>query len=63
MVDFLFSSLGARSVGVEYQRYGRRRVAMAGKEVVVAAGAVGSPQLLMLSGIGTHLELIKPNPI
>jgi choline dehydrogenase len=48
---------GTRATGVEYQRDGRRLVADAAEEVVLSAGAVNSPQLLMLSGVGpeTHL--------
>jgi len=41
-----------RAVGVEYLRRGRRHTARARQEVVLAAGALGSPQLLMVSGIG-----------
>ncbi len=41
-----------RAVGVEYERGGKRESPLAGREVVVSAGAYGSPQLLMLSGIG-----------
>ena len=43
---------GARAVGVEYVARGRTRQARAERAVVVAAGAVDSPKLLMLSGIG-----------
>jgi len=43
---------GHRAVGVEYVRHGLRRVARARAEVILAAGAVASPQLLELSGIG-----------
>lgn len=48
---------GDRSVGVELVQ-GRKLNRVAGGEVVLAAGAVNSPQLLMLSGIGppAHLE-------
>lgn len=41
-----------RAVGVDYSHYGRPERAMAQSEVVVTAGAIGSPKLLMLSGIG-----------
>lgn len=43
---------GKRAVGVGYVRYGRKHVATARREVIVSAGAIGSPQILMLSGIG-----------
>ncbi|RMF40362.1 MAG: dehydrogenase [Alphaproteobacteria bacterium] len=42
---------GDRACGVEYRRGGVRR-ALAGREVILAGGAINSPQLLMLSGIG-----------
>jgi choline dehydrogenase len=48
---------GTRAVGVEYLDDGQRRVARAEREVILAAGAVNSPQLLMLSGIGAADEL------
>jgi choline dehydrogenase len=41
-----------RTVGVEYARGKQACVALAGAEVVLAAGAYGSPQVLLLSGIG-----------
>lgn len=40
-----------RAIGVEYQRNGRTEKAMAG-EVIVSCGALHSPQLLQVSGIG-----------
>jgi choline dehydrogenase len=44
---------GTRAVGVEYQRPdGQVRYIEATSEVIASAGAVNSPQLLMLSGIG-----------
>ena len=43
---------GNRAVGVEYLRGGERRVVRAAREVIVAGGAVNSPQLLQLSGLG-----------
>jgi choline dehydrogenase len=41
-----------RAVGVEYQRGGETRVLRAKAEVILAGGAINSPQLLQLSGIG-----------
>ena len=43
---------GRRATGVEYARDGLREIAAATRAVVIAAGTIGSPQLLMLSGIG-----------
>lgn len=46
-----------RAVGVEYRRNGRLETARAGAEVVLSAGAVNSPKLLLLSGVGPAAEL------
>ncbi len=46
-----------RAVGVEYQHRGQPHRVRAEREVIVSAGAIGSPQLLMLSGIGDPDEL------
>ncbi|MFC7233839.1 GMC family oxidoreductase [Halosegnis marinus] len=43
---------GTAATGVEYSRDGKRLVADAAEEVVLSAGAVDTPQLLMLSGVG-----------
>ena len=48
---------GARAVGVAYRVGGKLVEARAGKEIILAAGVVNSPQLLMLSGIGDSEEL------
>jgi choline dehydrogenase/4-pyridoxate dehydrogenase len=48
---------GRRAVGVEYVRAGARLVARAEREVILAAGVINSPQLLMLSGIGDPADL------
>ena len=41
-----------RAVGVEVVRDGRPATATARGEIVLAAGAIGSPQILQLSGVG-----------
>ena len=43
---------GSRCVGVEYVQGGVKKTARANREVILAAGAVKSPHLLELSGIG-----------
>ena len=43
---------GGRATGVEYRSGGRVHTARAEREVVLSGGAINSPQLLMLSGIG-----------
>jgi len=43
---------GNRAVGVDYFRHGQSFHAHAGSEIILCAGAIGSPQLLQLSGIG-----------
>jgi choline dehydrogenase len=43
---------GKRAVGVEFTKDGETRTAKAAREVILAGGAVNSPQLLQLSGIG-----------
>jgi choline dehydrogenase len=50
---------GKRAVGVEYEQDGIRRTALAAREVVLAAGAIGSPHLLQLSDIGPAGTLAK----
>ena len=49
---------GKRAVGVEYSRGGHTSQVRAGREVILSGGAINSPQLLMLSGIGDaeHLK-------
>ncbi len=46
-----------RATGVVYRRDGKEVVANAEREVLLAAGAVNSPQILMLSGIGNGAHL------
>ena len=46
-------------MGVRYLRRGAEDVARADGEVILSAGAVGSPHLLLLSGIGPAEQLIE----
>ncbi|XP_066137401.1 glucose dehydrogenase [FAD, quinone]-like [Euwallacea fornicatus] len=48
-----------RAYGVEYVKDGKTCYATARKEVIVSAGSINSPQILMLSGIGPAEELYK----
>ncbi len=51
---------GGRCVGVRYRRGGEALEARAQAEVILCAGAIGSPQLLQLAGIGpaAHLQTL-----
>jgi choline dehydrogenase len=48
---------GRRAVGVEYRQGEQTQQARAGREVILSGGAINSPQLLMLSGIGPAAKL------
>lgn len=48
---------GHRAVGVEYSLRGSLRTIAARKEVILCGGAINTPQLLMLSGIGDRAQL------
>ncbi|HUB97155.1 MAG TPA: choline dehydrogenase [Stellaceae bacterium] len=50
---------GHRAAGIEYVEHGERKIARAEREVIVSAGVINSPQLLMLSGIGDPDELAR----
>jgi len=50
---------GKRAVGVEYTSRGKTSQVRARREVILSGGAINSPQLLMLSGIGDPAQL-KP---
>jgi choline dehydrogenase len=51
---------GTRAIGVEYSRNGNTRRVDATGEVILSAGAIGSPHILQLSGVGDpeHLDRV-----
>jgi choline dehydrogenase len=50
---------GTRAIGVEYARGGAIEHADAGREVILSAGAIGSPHILQLSGVGAPEHLTR----
>ncbi|EDO38956.1 predicted protein, partial [Nematostella vectensis] len=50
---------GNKAVGVEYHADNQIRRVRAKKEVIISGGAINSPQLLMLSGVGNAEELTR----
>ncbi|SON55683.1 Alcohol dehydrogenase [acceptor] [Hartmannibacter diazotrophicus] len=48
---------GKRATGVEFVRLGKRYAVSADKEVVLSMGAINTPKMLMLAGIGDESEL------
>jgi choline dehydrogenase-like flavoprotein len=50
---------GTRAVGVSYRKGGKHRTARARGEVIVSTGAIKTPQLLLLSGVGPAHQLAR----
>ncbi|MGI8608881.1 MAG: GMC family oxidoreductase [Candidatus Dormibacteria bacterium] len=50
---------GPRAVGVEYESQGRVATVRSRREIILSAGSIASPKLLMLSGIGPSAELSR----
>ncbi len=48
---------GKKAVGVEYDKAGTKHTLKVNKEVVLSGGAINSPQLLLLSGVGAQADL------
>src|SRR6185437_11179124 len=50
---------GKRATGVRWRQNGATRNARCRGEIIMAAGSIGSPQILMLSGVGPAADLSK----
>ncbi len=50
---------GKRATGVRWRQNGATRNARCRGEIIMAAGSIGSPQILMLSGVGLAADLSK----
>ncbi|HEY0223029.1 MAG TPA: GMC family oxidoreductase N-terminal domain-containing protein [Pseudolabrys sp.] len=50
---------GKRATGVRWRQNGEVRSAKSRGEVIMAAGAIGSPQIMMLSGVGPAAHLAQ----
>ncbi|XP_017482265.1 PREDICTED: glucose dehydrogenase [FAD, quinone]-like [Rhagoletis zephyria] len=60
VTKILFSADKSQAIGVEFLLSGRHRLsALVRSEVLIAAGAINSPQLLLLSGIGPREHLTE----
>ena len=53
---------GKKATGVAFKQNGQDRVVHANREVILSAGAINSPQILMRSGVGA-VDDIKPHGI
>jgi choline dehydrogenase-like flavoprotein len=58
-IDFTGKSGPLRATGVRWRQNGELRSARCRGEVILSAGAIGSPQLLMLSGVGPAAHLAQ----
>ncbi|VVC28520.1 Glucose-methanol-choline oxidoreductase, C-terminal,Glucose-methanol-choline oxidoreductase, N- [Cinara cedri] len=61
VTKILFDETGSTAIGVEYYTGKQKHRIFARKEVIISCGAINSPQLLMLSGIGPKDHLISKN--
>ncbi len=55
----IFEPATNQVIGVKYERFGKHYSVRASKEVILSAGSIATPKILMLSGIGSEEELKK----
>lgn len=55
----IFDETTKRALGVEFIRNGVKQAVFAKREVILSSGAINSPHLLMLSGVGPRADLEK----
>ncbi|XP_060803797.1 glucose dehydrogenase [FAD, quinone]-like [Amyelois transitella] len=61
VTKLIFDDTKTKVIGVELEKRSKKYNILARKEVIISAGAINSPQLLMLSGIGpkSHLDSVR----
>lgn len=67
VLNILFD--GKRASGIRFRQYGQEKIISVGGEIVLAGGAINSPQMLQLSGIGPaehlrahEIDVVHDNP-
>lgn len=65
VLKILFNTDNKQATGVQFEKNGKIYNIRARKEVIISAGAIATPQILMLSGIGpaAHLKEKGISPI
>lgn len=59
VLKIVIDPITKEATGVEFEKKGRKYIVKASKEVVLSAGAIASPQILMLSGVGPSGHLTE----
>lgn len=57
VTKILIDPITKKTIGVQFTKKGKNRTVYAKKEVILSAGPINSPQLLMLSGVGPKQNL------